>query len=86
MHPITNVNRGRARERGYAIIAPMITKRQLGYLFIAIGLLVITGSFTANVIGGRDAGFGPFQQLGLAGGVVIIVMAAPLIRLGNRPA
>ncbi len=64
----------------------MITKRQLGYLFIAIGLLVIAGAIGANLIGGRDAGFGPFQALGLGGGVVIILMAIPLIRLGNRPA
>jgi hypothetical protein len=64
----------------------MITKRQLGYLFIAIGLMVIAGAIGANFIGGRDAGFGPFQALGLSGGVMIVVMAIPLIKLGNRPA
>ena len=64
----------------------MITKRQLGYLFILMGALVITGAVVANFIGGRDAGFGPFQVLGVGGGVVIIVMAIPLIKLGDRPA
>jgi hypothetical protein len=64
----------------------MITKRQLGYWFIAIGLLVIAGAIGANLIGGRDAGFGPFQAIGIGGGLVIILMAIPLIRLGNRPA
>ncbi len=64
----------------------MITKRQLGYLFIAMGILVIAASIAANVIGGRDAGFGPFQKIGLASGAVIIGMGVPLIRLGNRPA
>jgi hypothetical protein len=64
----------------------MITKRQLGYLFITIGLLVIAGAIGANLIGGRDAGFGPFQAIGLGGGMVIILMALPLIRLGKRPA
>jgi hypothetical protein len=64
----------------------MITKRQLGYFFVAAGLLVIAGAVGANFIGGRDAGFGPFQALGIGGGVVIIVMAIPLIKLGNRPA
>ena len=64
----------------------MITKRQLGYLFIATGLLVIVGAIGANLIGGRDAGFGPFQALGMGGGVTIILMAIPLIKLGNRPA
>jgi hypothetical protein len=62
----------------------MMTKRQLGYLFVAIGVLVIAGAIGANFIGGRDAGFGPFQAIGIGGGVVIIVMAIPLIRLGNR--
>lgn len=70
----------------YAIIAAMITKRQLGYLFIAVGLLVMAGAFGANFIGGRDAGFGPFQVIGVSGGVVIILLAVPLIKLGNRPA
>jgi hypothetical protein len=64
----------------------MITKRQLGYLFLVMGALIIVGVFAANLIGGRDAGFGPFQFIGLGGGVVIIVMAIPLLRLGNRPA
>ena len=64
----------------------MVTKRQLGYLFIVIGMLVIAGAVGANFIGGRDAGFGPFQVLGVVGGVVIILMAIPLIKLGNRPA
>ncbi len=71
---------------GYVIIAQMITKRQLGFSFIAIGLLVVAGAIAANFIGARDAGFGPLQKVGLAVGVGIIVMAVPLIKLGNRPA
>ena len=64
----------------------MVSKRQLGYLFMAIGLLIILGALGANFIGGRDAGFGPFQLIGVGGGVVIILVAIPLIKLGNRPA
>jgi hypothetical protein len=64
----------------------MITKRQLGLIFIAIGLLVIGGVFAANLIGARDAGFGPLQRIGVAVGIAIILMAIPLIKLGNRPA
>jgi hypothetical protein len=64
----------------------MITKRQLGYLFIVLGLLIVMGAIGANFIGGREAGFGPFQAMGLGGGMVIILMAIPLIKLGNRPA
>lgn len=64
----------------------MVTKRQLGYILIAIGALVIAGAFAANSIGARDAGFGPFQKIGLAGGGGIILMALPLLKLGDRPA
>lgn len=64
----------------------MVTKRQLGYFFSAIGLLVIAGAIGANLIGGRDAGFGPFQVIGIGGGVAIILMAIPLIKLGDKPA
>ncbi|MBI5568037.1 MAG: hypothetical protein HY870_24275 [Chloroflexi bacterium] len=64
----------------------MITKRHLGYTFIAVGLLVIAGVLAANFIGARDAGFGPLQVIGLAAGAGLILMAIPLIRLGDRPA
>ncbi|MFN8596914.1 MAG: hypothetical protein U0559_12125 [Anaerolineae bacterium] len=64
----------------------MITKRHLGYTFIAVGLLIISGVLAANFIGARDAGFGPLQVVGLGLGLGVIVMAIPLIKLGNRPA
>jgi hypothetical protein len=64
----------------------MITKRHLGFAFIAAGLLVIVGVLAANFIGARDAGFGPLQLIGLAAGAGLIGMAIPLIRLGDRPA
>ena len=64
----------------------MITKRQLGFIFIAIGGLIIVGVLAANLIGARQADFGPFQKIGLALGAAIILMAIPLIRLGNKPA
>jgi hypothetical protein len=64
----------------------MITKRHLGYAFIALGLLVIAGVLAANLIGARDAGFGPLQVLGAAGGLGLIGLAIPLIKLGDRPA
>ena len=64
----------------------MITKRQLGFIFIAVGLLVIVSVLAANLIGARDADFGPLQKIGVAIGIVIMLMAIPLIKLGNRPA
>ena len=62
----------------------MITKRQLGCMLIAIGALIVAGAFAANVIGARDAGFGPLQKIGLAVGGGLILLALPLIRLGDR--
>lgn len=64
----------------------MITKRQLGFILIAAGVFVIAGVLAANLIGARDAGFGPLQKMGLAAGVAIILAALPLLRLGDRPA
>lgn len=64
----------------------MITKRQLGFSFIAIGVLVIGGVLAANLIGARDAAFGPLQKIGVGTGTLIILVAIPLIRLGNKPA
>ena len=64
----------------------MITKRQLGLGLIVLGLLVIAVVFAANLVGARDAGFGPFQKIGLAAGGGLILAALPLVMLGNRPA
>ena len=64
----------------------MITKRQLGLGLIVLGLLVIAVVFAANLIGARDAGFGPFQKIGLAAGAGLILAALLLIRIGDRPA
>jgi len=62
----------------------VITKRQLGFILIGVGALIILGAFAANLIGARDAGFGPLQKIGLAVGGGIILMALPLLRLGDR--
>ncbi len=64
----------------------MITKRHLGYLFVTIGLLSIIGAIGAHLITERMGGFGALQAIGVSAGVVIILMAIPLIKLGNRPA
>lgn len=64
----------------------MITKRQLGFAFIAIGVLILGGVMAANLIGARDTGFGPLQKICVALGLLIILMSIPLIRLGNKPA
>ncbi|HEY4689679.1 MAG TPA: hypothetical protein VIK33_10235 [Anaerolineae bacterium] len=63
-----------------------MTKRQLGFSIIALGVLVIAGALAANFVGARDTGFGPLQKIGLAAGIGLIVIALPLLRLGDRPA
>jgi len=64
----------------------MVTKRQLGYILVAAGVLFIAVAFAANWIGARDAGFGPLQKTGLAIGSGLTLAALPLLRLGDRPA
>lgn len=64
----------------------MITKRHLGFIFISIGLLSVGGVLAANLIGARDAAFGPLQKIGIGLGLLIILMSIPLIKLGNKPA
>jgi len=58
----------------------------MGYIFIVVGLLVVVGAFAANLIGARDVGFGPLQKIGLAVGGGIVLLALPLLKLGDRPA
>lgn len=70
----------------YVIIDAMVTKRQLGLILIAIGALVSVAVLAANLLGAVDAGFGPLQRIGLAAGSAIILIALPLLRMGDRPA
>jgi hypothetical protein len=64
-----------------------VTKRQLGIIVIALGVLVILGVTAVDFIGaGRWGGFGPLQRIGVAFGLFAIVVGYILVRLGNRPA
>jgi len=65
----------------------IITKRQLGGLFILLGVGVAVGLFAIDWLGaGQFQGIGPAQRLALllAGGVVLLGLS--LLPLGNRPA
>lgn len=65
----------------------MITKKQLGILFIAVGVLAILGSFAIDLIGaGEFQGIGPTQRLGLMGAGGLIVIGLTLLPFGDRPA
>jgi hypothetical protein len=65
----------------------MVTKRQLGLIFIALALLAIVGSFVYDFIGGGQfSGIGPAQRLALMGAVLLGVVGLTLLPLGDRPA
>jgi hypothetical protein len=64
-----------------------MTKRQLGLVIIALGVLAIIGSFVNDVIGGGDfQGIGPTQKLALLGAGLVILIGISLLPLGDRPA
>ncbi|MGC9520260.1 MAG: hypothetical protein ACP5HG_00060 [Anaerolineae bacterium] len=65
----------------------MITKRQLGWLVIALGLggdaaLLLIG----RLGGGAWAGVGPLERALLLAGVAVALLGVPLLRLDGRPA
>ena len=65
----------------------MITKRQLGIVVVALGLLIVFGTVGIDLIGaGQWGGFGPLQQIGAGIGGVSLIVGIILIRLGDRPA
>ncbi|MFP4321366.1 MAG: hypothetical protein ACLFTK_02835 [Anaerolineales bacterium] len=62
-----------------------LTKRHIGVLLIALGLLAGIGALLYDVIGfgAPDGGFGPSQQIGLLGAVGLCVLGASLWPLGD---
>ncbi|MDX1413733.1 MAG: hypothetical protein R3293_06050 [Candidatus Promineifilaceae bacterium] len=65
----------------------MITKRQLGYFFVFIGLVAISGSFLFDLAGGGQfQGIGPAQKLGLIAAAILLITGLSLLPLGDRPA
>lgn len=64
-----------------------MTKRQLGYVIIALGLLAIIGSFVNDLLGGGDfQGIGPTQKLALIGAGVVVLIGLSLLPFGDKPA
>ncbi len=64
----------------------IITKRRLGFLFLAAGILGFVGLLALNAIRGKMGNIGPSQQLALAGCVGLALLGLTLIPLGDRPA
>ena len=65
----------------------MVTKRQLGLLFIVLGVGAIIAMFAVDLIGaGQFQGIGPAQRRALILAGLAILVGATLLPLGNRPA
>jgi hypothetical protein len=65
----------------------VITKRQLGLIFIALAAAAVAASFLYDFLGGGQfQGIGPAQRLGLLGAVVLALVGLSLLPMGDRPA
>ncbi len=65
----------------------MITKRQLGLIFIFLGIAAIVGMLGMDLLGaGQHLGIGPAQQKALFAAGLIILIGITLIPLGAKPA
>jgi len=63
------------------------SKRLLGTLLVALGLLAAGGIIAVDLLdAGREGGFGPAQQLALVVSSSLVLLGATLIPLGNDPA
>lgn len=64
-----------------------MTKRQLGLLFILLGVILVAALFAADLVGASQfGGVGPMQRLALAGAIILTLVGITLWPLGDRPA
>lgn len=64
-----------------------MSKKQLGWAFIAIGSVAIVGLFGIDLLGASQfSGIGSTQRLGLLAAGVIIFVGLTLLPLGDKPA
>lgn len=64
-----------------------MTKRQLGLLFISLGIILAAALFAADLLGASQfGGVGPMQRLALLGSVALTMVGISLLPLGDRPA
>ena len=69
------------------VVGNMVTKRQLGLLFIVLGVGAIIAMFAVDLVGaGQFQGIGPAQRRALIVAGLAILVGATLLPLGNRPA
>ncbi len=64
-----------------------VTKRQLGFAFVAIGIAGIAGVLAIDILQvGREGGIGPAQAFALFVLVALLIVGLTLIPLGDAPA
>ncbi|MBP9656837.1 MAG: hypothetical protein KBD86_03365 [Candidatus Promineofilum sp.] len=65
----------------------MVTKRQLGLLFILSGIGAAVAMFAMDMLGaGQFQGIGPAQRQALVVAAIVVVVGLTLVPLGDRPA
>lgn len=65
----------------------MVTKRQLGIIFILLGLGAAGAMFIMDFLGaGQFQGIGPAQRRALFAAAAAVVVGLTLLPLGDRPA
>ena len=65
----------------------MVTKRQLGVLFIVLGVGAAVAMLAADLLGaGQFQGIGPAQRRALLAAGAAVLLGLSLLPLGNRPA
>ncbi|MCI0712519.1 MAG: hypothetical protein L0154_20350 [Chloroflexi bacterium] len=62
-----------------------ITKRMLGIMLIAAGVVGLVGVFAIDVVR-SSSDFGPAQQMGLLASISMLIVGISLLPLGNRSA
>lgn len=63
-----------------------LTKRHLGLLLLAGGLVLIVGMVAAEWLDSQSGGFGTVQKLGLLAGIAATLIGLSLLPLGSQPA
>ncbi len=65
----------------------MVTKRQLGLLFIILGIGTAVALFAIDLLGaGQFEGIGPAQRQALMAAGAVVLLGLSLWPLGDRPA
>lgn len=65
----------------------MVTKRQLGLLFIVLGVGAAVAMLAVDLLGaGQFQGIGPAQRRALLAAGAAVLLGLSLLPLGNRPA